>query len=349
MSEGGAPSNWPSRPRVRVVIPCRNERAYIAACLRSLVDADRDGMQVEVRVCDGMSDDGTREEVQRFASEHAWIKLVDNPQRTTPQAMNIGLREPGYEVGIILGAHAEVDSGFIRNNLRVLREHPEAGCAGGLIENVYLDAASRRIGTAMSHPFGVGNAHFRTGTKEGEVDTVAFGAYRREVFERIGYFDERLMRNQDDEFNYRVIKAGFGIRLSASVRSRYYVRGSYAKLFRQYRQYGYWKVYVNRMHRTVTTLRQLVPALFVSAVCGGALLLLLWPQLWPVWLSGLGAYLLLAAYSAGRAAGSISDVPGVLCAFLVLHVSYGVGYLQGLWDFILLRKEPKASASDLTR
>lgn len=306
-------------------------------------------MQVEVRVCDGMSDDGTREEVGRFTGEHPWIALVDNPRRTTPQAMNIGLREPGFDVGIILGAHAEVHREFIRNNLRVLRDHPEAGCAGGTIENVYLDAVSRRIGAAMSHPFGVGNAHFRTGSKEGEVDTVAFGAYRREVFDRIGYFDERLVRNQDDEFNFRVIKAGFRIRLSTTIRSRYYVRGSYSKLFRQYFQYGYWKVYVNRLHRTVTTMRQVVPALFVAAVCGGALLLLLWPMLWPVWLSGLGAYFLVAAYSSMRAAASIADIPGVLYAFLVLHVSYGSGYLQGLWDFFLLRKDPKASASELSR
>ncbi|MBP7409049.1 MAG: hypothetical protein KA941_09860, partial [Flavobacteriales bacterium] len=203
--------------------------------------------------------------------------------------------------------------------------------------------------SAMGHPFGVGSAHFRTGLKEGYVDTVAFGAYRREVFDRVGYFDERLVRNQDDEFNYRVTKAGFRIWLANTVRSRYYVRGSYAKLFKQYRQYGYWKVYVNRLHRTVTTLRQLVPALFVVGSVVGAVIAVLFPILLPVWLLGMGAYMVLALVSAVRAAQGPGDIPGVLYAFFILHAAYGVGYLQGIWDFLLLRKEPKASASNLTR
>ena len=335
--------------RIRVVIPCRNEKPYIAACLRSLVDAKREGLAVEAWVCDGFSEDGTRDEVMSFAAAHPWIRLVDNHQRTTPQAMNLGLRPPGYEVGIILGAHAEVDRDFFQANLSILREHADVGCAGGTIENVYLDATSRRIGSAMGHPFGVGSAHFRTGLKEGYVDTVAFGAYRREVFDRVGFFDERLVRNQDDEYNFRVLKGGFRIWLSNAIRSRYYVRGSYAKLFKQYRQYGYWKVYVNRLHRTVTTLRQLVPALFVIGAVMGALISVLLPVLLPVWLMGMGAYLLLALVSAVRAAQTPGDIPGVLLAFFTLHAAYGIGYLQGIGDFLLMRKEPKASASNLTR
>lgn len=335
--------------RVRVVIPCRNERAYIGACLRSLVDADRSGINVEVLVCDGMSDDGTRYEVAAFIRTDPWIKLVDNPQRTTPQAMNIGLRPPGYDVGIILGAHAEVDRDFLRNNLEVLRTHPEVGCAGGVIENVHMDAVSGMIGAAMGHPFGVGNAHFRTGAEDGYVDTVAFGAYRREVFERVGFFDERLVRNQDDEFNYRVIKGGYRIWLSNSVRSKYYVRGSYGKLFRQYRQYGYWKVYVNRLHRTVTTLRQLVPALFVAGTAGGGCMVAVWPVLLPVWLIGIGAYLAVAVAYAARAAATLAQAPGVLLAFFILHTAYGIGYIQGIGQFLLLQQEPRSSASNLTR
>ncbi len=335
--------------RVRVVIPCRNERDYIGECLRSLVAAHKEGMLVEVWVCDGMSDDGTRELIASMASVHTWIHLVDNPARTTPQALNIGLRPEGYDVGIILGAHAEVDEDFFQANRDVLEAHPEVGCAGGIIENVYQDATSRRIGAAMGHPFGVGSAHFRTGLKEGFVDTVAFGAYRRQVFERIGYFDERLARNQDDEFNFRVIKAGFRIWLSKAVRSRYYVRGSYGRLFAQYRQYGYWKVYVNRLHRTVTTLRQLVPALFVAGVVAGLVACLALPFLWPAWSAALGLYVLLATVSAVRSARDLADAPGVLAAFLILHVAYGVGYLHGLWEFILLRRGPAANAAVLTR
>lgn len=326
--------------RVRVVIPCRNEAGYIGHCLRSLVDADRTGMQVEVWVCDGMSEDGTRAEVALLAAAHPWIKLVDNPARTTPHAMNLGLRPDGYDVGIILGAHAEVDPAFLRENVQLLATHPEAGCVGGIIENVYTDAVSRRIGAAMGHPFGVGGAHFRTGRREGEVDTVAFGAYRRAVFQQVGYFDERLVRNQDDEFNYRVTKAGLKILLSPRIRSRYYVRASYRRLFRQYRQYGFWKVYVNKLHGGITTLRQLVPALWVAYLLLGWTVSLLHPVLGAFYFGGIALYVLAAVVSAVRAASVPGDIPGVLRAFLTLHFAYGIGYLKGVWELLVLGREP---------
>jgi len=335
--------------RVRVVIPCRNEAGYIERCLQSLAVADRTGIELEVRVCDGMSEDGTRAVIARFEANYPWVELVDNPARTTPQAMNIGLRPEGYDVGVILGAHAEVDPAFLVENVRLLAAHPEAGCVGGIIENVYEDPVSRRIGSAMGHPFGVGSAHFRTGAKEGDVDTVAFGAYRRVVFEQVGFFDERLVRNQDDEFNYRVTLSGWKIRLSRAIRSRYYVRASYSRLYKQYRQYGYWKVYVNRLHGSITTMRQLVPAGLVLFLLFGALLA--WATTWGAWLyfGGLAVYVAAALASAVQAFRTWDDVPGIVGAFLVLHLSYGWGYLHGVIDFVLLRREPRKAAHRVTR
>lgn len=349
MSSAATGGNGTGHTKVRVVIPCRNEVKYISLCLNSLVAVDRTGMKVEVWVCDGLSDDGTREVVSTLAVSHPWIKLVDNPARTTPHAMNLGLRPDGYDVGIILGAHAEVEEDFLRENLSLLEAHPEAGCVGGVIENVFQDAASRRIGAALGHPFGVGTAHFRTGRKEGEVDTVAFGAYRREVFEQVGYFDERLVRNQDDEFNYRVVRAGWRIRLSPRIRSRYYVRASIGKLFGQYHQYGYWKVYVNKLHRDLTTWRQVVPAAFVTFLVVGAVLCSVHPAFAWVYVAGLALYAAAALYSAVQATERAGDIPGTLLAFLVLHWAYGSGYLLGIWELVLLGREPKASAHRLTR
>jgi cellulose synthase/poly-beta-1,6-N-acetylglucosamine synthase-like glycosyltransferase len=336
-------------PRVRVVIPCRNEAGYIGKCLRSMIEADRSGMQVEAWVCDGMSDDGTREEIGALAASHPWIKLVDNPARTTPQAMNLGLRAEGYDVGILLGAHAEVEADFLQANLDCLVAHPEAGCVGGIIGNVYTDASSRRIGAAMGHPFGVGGAHFRTGLKEGEVDTVAFGAYRREALAAIGFVDERLARNQDDELNFRLTRAGWRIILSPRIRSRYFVRASLKKLFRQYWQYGYWKVFVNRLHRTVTTTRQLVPAAFVLFLVAGGALAFMHPLLALGFGTGIALYGIVAIASAFHAADRMVDAPGVLLAFITLHLAYGSGYLRGLLDFIVLGRQPKGSAATSSR
>jgi GT2 family glycosyltransferase len=339
----------PERPRVSIVIPCRNEAGFIGRCLASLEAAAIDHERTTVLVCDGMSTDGTRAEVQDFTRRLPWMVMLDNSARTTPQALNLGLGHAPFDVGIILGAHAEVEPDFVERNIAALRSDDGAGCSGGIIINDYGDAASRRIGAAMGHPFGVGGAHFRTGMRSGHVDTVAFGAYRREVFERVGWFNEQLVRNQDDEFNYRLTKAGFRILLDPRIRSRYHVRASYGKLFRQYRQYGYWKVYVNRLHGAITTLRQLVPAAWVAFLLTGTVLCALISYACWVLMGGVVFYLLASATSARLACGGLRDVPGVMLAFMVLHMAYGIGYWQGILRFVVLRGMPSARSARSSR
>lgn len=336
--------------RISIVIPCRNEERYIGRCLQSIVDCDYPKTQLQVWVCDGRSDDGTRAVVAAFTANHPWIGLLDNEKRTTPIALNLGIRNsPDADAVIILGAHAEIYSDFVSKNAELLQRDPDAGCVGGLIENVNEDAVSEAIGAAMSSPFGVGNAHFRTGGAEGYVDTVAFGAYRKEVFEKIGLFAEELTRNQDDEFNYRVTKAGFRIRLWTAIRSKYYVRASFEKLLRQYYQYGYWKVYVNKKHGTVTSVRQLVPLAFVLYLFSGPLWWLLSWKLGLAWVGGLLLYKLLAFVFAFRKSTSPIAVIRIVSAFFLLHLGYGFGYLRGLVDFFLRGKQPGERGSDLTR
>ena len=349
MRERAEERSMPPKPVVRMVVPCRNEREFIGALLESVLNADREGMLVEMDVCDGMSEDGTRGIIQRFASQHPWIRLVDNPERTTPQAINLGFRRGTFDVGILMGAHAEIAPDFFRNNLRALDAHPDAGCVGGVITNVYANDVSRAIGAAMSSPIGVGNAHFRTGLRSGPVDTVAFGAYRREVFDKVGWFDERLVRNQDDEFNYRVLRAGYRIWLVTDIRCSYHVRASFEKLFRQYRQYGFWKVYVNRLHGTITTWRQVVPALFVLFVLAGGMLCSFYPVLRSAYLGLLVMYVVLVFLAGVRAAPSWLDRFRIAWAIFILHAAYGLGYLEGVVRFILLRQEPRSSAARSTR
>ncbi|MEZ4755373.1 MAG: glycosyltransferase family 2 protein [Flavobacteriales bacterium] len=339
----------PEHPRVSIVIPCRNEAGYITRCLASLEGATLDREKTTVLVCDGMSDDGTRQEVEGFTQRLPWMVMLDNTARTTPQALNLGLRYTPFDVGIILGAHAEVEPDFVVRNLAALAVDRTAGCSGGVITNVYGDSTSRRIGAAMGHPFGVGNAHFRTGMRSGHVDTVAFGAYRREVFERIGWFNEQLVRNQDDEFNYRVTGAGFKIQLDPTIRSRYHVRASYSKLFRQYRQYGYWKVYVNRLHGAITTVRQLVPAAWVAFLLAGALLSPLTDIFRWAFIGGLALYLTASIACAWSTSKDMRDIPGIVLAFVVLHSAYGVGYWQGILRFVVLRGRPAESSTRTSR
>ena len=336
--------------KIKVIIPCRNELGYIGKCLDSLVHCNQTGVELHVWVVDGMSDDGTRALVGEYAERYSFIKLVDNARRTTPYALNLGLEPLDYDIGIILGAHAVVDADFIINNARVLEQHPEVGCAGGIIRNVHENEWSEIISLAMSSVFGVGNAHFRTGGKSGYVDTVAFGAYRREVFERVGFFDEELARNQDDEFNYRVLQGGFKIYLDPAILSDYYVRGSISKLYKQYDQYGYWKVFVNKKHGAVTTLRQLAPPLWVFFLLVGWTGVLIHPILGGMYAVVVAMYVALAFYTASRMpVKSLRNFLMLLRTFGVLHFSYGLGYLRGVIHFYFFGSKPSTHSERLTR
>ncbi len=220
--------------KVSVIIPCRNEEKYISKCIESVVNSDYPQNRLEVLISDGLSNDKTQEIIKHFIHTYPYIKLLINKKKTTPHALNLGIKNSNGGVVIILGAHAEIQSDYISNCVELLNKNTSVGCVGGHMENIYEDKRSKVISLAMSSVFGVGNAHFRTGNKEGYVDTVAFGAYKRDVLDKIGLFDEELTRNQDDELNYRLIKAGAKIYLSKDIKSKYYVRAAYDKLFRQY-------------------------------------------------------------------------------------------------------------------
>lgn len=336
-------------PIVSIVIPCRNEEAYITKCLDSIVACNFDKKRLQVIVCDGMSEDKTPELILAYSQQFPFIHYTENKEKTTPQAFNLGFKQFVFDIGIILGAHAEIDKDYITNCLKAFDVDPEIGCVGGVIENVNENQTSEAIGLAMSSVFGVGNAHFRTGTKSGFVDTVAFGAYKKEVFETCGYFDEELIRNQDDEFNFRIQKFGFKIWLEPTVKSKYYVRASFKKLSRQYFQYGYWKVYVNRKHKAITTLRQLVPAVWVLYLFLGFIPGFFFTSLFYLYASGVFLYLMLSKFAALKTANHFRQVPQILYAFWILHFSYGRGYIKGIFDFIVMGKKPAQKQAELTR
>ncbi|MBN4061578.1 MAG: succinoglycan biosynthesis protein exoa [Flavobacteriales bacterium] len=334
---------------VSIVIPCRNEEQYISKCLDSIITTTFPKDRLEVLVCDGQSTDKSQQIVLSYCDDHPYIKLLNNEKQTTQYGLNLGIKNSNGDVVIILGAHAELYPDYIEKSLIVLGKDGEIGCAGGLIESVYENLTSEIISLAMSSRFGVGDAYFRTGEQEGFVDTVAFGAYKREVFEKIGFFDEDLVRNQDDEFNYRLTKAGYKIYLSKVIRSKYFVRGSFKKLFRQYYQYGYWKVFVSKKHKTITTLRQLVPLLFVLFLIFGVIMSLFNFYLLISFLGVFFIYFLLAFIFAFMQVKSMAKVLQVVWTFLILHVSYGLGYLEGVFKFVLLNQQISLGKTELTR
>lgn len=334
---------------VSIVIPCRNEEKYIASCLDSLIHTTYPKEYLSIFVCDGLSDDQTPSIVSQYAAKYSYIELLINKMQTTPYALNLGIQHQNSDVVIILGAHSTVASDFIDKNVEVLFSDATIGCAGGVLTNSYENKQSQIIGYAMSQPFGVGNAHFRTGAKAGFVDTVAFGSYKREVFEKIGYFDEDLTRNQDDDFNYRLTKAGYRIFLSPEIQSFYVVRSSFHHLFRQYFQYGYWKVFVNQKHKRITSFRQLIPFFFVSFIVLGSILSVVVPYFNFAYSFFCLLYLLMAFWFTQHQPFSFKERWMIVWTFLTLHVSYGSGYCAGIWDFIIFEKKPKSKFYQLSR
>ncbi|GAB4252460.1 MAG: glycosyltransferase family 2 protein [Vicingaceae bacterium] len=333
---------------VDIIIPCRNEENYIEKCIHSIFENKYPKELIHVFVVDGLSDDNTLTILNQLIKKYNNLKLLINEKQTTPHALNLGIKQTNHQVKIIFGAHAIMDENFINENIKILSQYQDVGCCGGIIENVYQNKTGEIIGKAMSSPFGVGDAHFRTGIKEGFVDTVAFGAYKNEVFKKVGLFDEELVRNQDDEFNFRLLKNGYKIYLSKKVKSKYFVRGSFKKLRKQYYQYGFWKVYVNKKHKTVTTFRQIVPLLFVGYIIFGLLFCLLFQKWTYLYLSGLVLYFLSALFFSLKKSKTLNEMFKIIYSFCIIHFSYGLGYLNGIIQFLFFKKRPKSNEK-LTR
>ncbi len=338
--------------KVSIVIPCRNEEKFIGKCLDSIVVSNYSKDRLEILVVDGMSEDRTRTTVQSYARKYSFIRLLDNPKQITPSALNIGIANAKSEIIMRMDAHNTYPPNYISELVGWL-ERTQADNVGGVCVTVPATQTlmAEAIALALSHPFGVGNAYFRIGVKEPRwVDTVPFGCYRREVFDRIGMFDEELARNQDDEFNLRLLKRGGRILLVPNVVSYYYARDSLYKLWRMYYQYGYFKPLVARKVGGVLTIRQIIPAVFVLG--------LLVSGTFAPWTAygGWALYALVFAYVVADLGSSICagfqrGVRGALAipvVFPVLHLSYGLGFLKGTLDFFILGNKRREDATRIT-
>ena len=326
----------PGLPFVSILMPVRNESGYIERSLSAVFDQTYPHQLMEIVVADGLSTDGTRERINDLASRtDISITVIDNPGQIAPTGLNRAIAVSKGDVIVRVDGHCEIANDYVANCVELLRSTTADG-VGGPIETVAESPQAEAIAIAMSSKFGVGGSAFRTvHDRELEVDTIAFPGYRRDLFDRVGGFDEELVRNQDDEFNYRVRERGGRLILSPSVRSRYYSRSSFRSLWKQYFQYGYWKVRVLQLHPAQMSIRQFVPFAFVSVIALLALVSIV--SVISAWLlvAVLGLYLasnfLASALSCRRA--RLSALPGLFVSFAILHFSYGLGFLFGLVAF----------------
>jgi GT2 family glycosyltransferase len=286
---------------------------------------------MEIIVADGMSDDGTRRIVEGYRERWPQVRLIDNPGRVTPTALNAAIAAARGEIICRIDGHCEVAPNFVTESVRLLQEHPEAWIVGGPIVHKGTSPFGEAAAIAMSHPLGVGMARHRFPDFEGYVDTVTFPAFRRWVFERIGVFDTTLVRTEDDELSYRVAQAGGKMFVSPRVRYVYFVRNRVGNLFRQFFQYSFWRIPVMRKHRKPTTGRQVVPLAFFVALavlmcCG---LLLDMPVIAVLLPAVYGMALLSVAIPiAWRKGVAVAGLVPV--AMATMHVAYASGMACGM-------------------
>jgi glycosyltransferase involved in cell wall biosynthesis len=337
---------------VSIIIPCRNEEKYIGKCLDSIVQNDYPKEHIEVLVVDGMSEDRTRTIVGEYAEKQTFIKLYENQKRIVPTAMNIGIRNATGEIIIRMDAHSTYEKDYVSKCVRSLREL-QADNVGGVWVTLPGDDSiiAQSIAVALSHPFGVGNAHFRIGLKEARlVDTVPFGCYRREVFDRIGLYNEHLVRNQDIELNLRLKKAGGRILLVPDIVSYYHARSTLSDLAKNNFWNGYWVVYSTRFAKLPFSSRHLIPFAFVMTLLGSLGLSLLFGPMLYLFLGVAGSHALaniVFSFSIARERG-FSLFPFLVPTFLLLHLSYGLGSLWGIWKRFRGKNVAKKSGSPAT-
>ncbi len=321
------------RPAVSVVVPCRNEKDYIESSIRTILSQESPSGGFELIVVDGMSDDGTRKILSDMCREDSRLQVVDNPARITPCAMNVGIRVAQGQFIAILGAHTEYSSNYLKICVDLLEEHPEACCSGGPIISKGRGIVGRAIAIAMSHPIGVGNAKHRIPNYEGYAEGACYPVFRREIFDRVGFYDENLVRNQDDELNRRIALSGEKIFISHRAKCIYYVRDNISSLSRQYYQYGYYRVAVLKKHRLPHSFRQIIPVVFFSLM--GVLFIGLF--LLPGWWAMIGLILpstylitlVVGGIGVGIKEGFLTGLLFPITAFF-MHFSNALGFAWGI-------------------
>ena len=338
-------------PIVSVIVPCLNEAPFIAASLESILESTYPRDRLEILVVDGLSQDGTRSIVSRYLAEHSMIRLLDNVERTTPCGLNIGIAEATGDIIMRMDAHSLYPRDYISGLVEWLGRSG-ADNVGGVCMTVPANDSpvAHAIAYGLSHPFGVGTSYFRIGTSTPRlVDTVFGGCYRTDVFARIGLFDEQLIRNQDDEFNHRLISRGGRVLLVPDVVSYYYARSSLQQLWRMYYQYGYFKPLVAWKVGRVCTLRQLVPLLCLALLISLSTASTVFQPSRFILALLVGCYALadfVFAFAVGLSSG-LRCAGWMLLVFPILHVSYGLGYVRGIFDFWIRRKVPDTDANSI--
>ena len=327
-------NNSPTLPFVSVVMPVRNEDNFLYRSLSAVLSQDYPSDRLQIIVADGISSDGTQAVINQFLSTHPNLILTNNPGLIVPTGLNKALKVASGEIIVRVDGHTIIAPDYVSQCVSTLQRSGADNVGGRMTANGQ-GAFAEAVAVATSSPFGVGGARFHYSKREELVDTVYMGAWWKKIFEKIGLFDEELVHNQDDEFNYRLLEKGGKILLNPEIKSVYSVRRTPSALWQQYFQYGYWKVRVLQKHFHQMRLRQFIPPIFVASLLLASGLALITPAGFYLLILIFGSYL-IANLFASMMEGLKTAKRHILwlpIVYLILHLSYGSGFLVGMIRF----------------
>ena len=341
-----------THPFVSIIMPIRNEEDFIEKTIISVCNQDYPKERMEIIVVDGDSNDKTPLLLEGLASKDNRLIVLTNPKQIVSSGLNLAIKKSKGDILIRVDGHLELDIQFIRNNIKLLDDHPEAWCVGGPIVHAGRNVFAKGLAFTMSSSLGVGNANHRKEGYKGYAEGAVFPAMRKEIFQKVGLFDEEFVRNQDDEFNFRVIQAGGKIFIDPCISHQYFVREKPSQLWNQYLQYGYWKVLFWRKHKKTASVRHLVPAFFVATLITfsfasliSSLAMKLFSFLIIIYCSLIVLQIMMSFI---KLKNIIVSLNSGISVFLI-HISYGCGTIIGIFNQILSSKKIEQKFKGISR
>lgn len=327
-------SNFSELDKVSVVIPILNEEKYIKNCLDSILNQDYTRESMEIILVDGMSGDKTVSIIEDYIKKYDFIKLLFNEKKTVQYALNIGIKNATGKYIVRMDAHASYANDYVSKCIEYLKKTKCANVGGTTVVRG-KSFIQKIIAAAYHSPFALGGSKHYDENYEGFADTVAWGAFEREYLLDIGLYDEKLPRSEDDDLNFRITERGDKIFVTPKIKSIYYPRDTFSKLFLQYFGYGMWKVAVIKKHHKPSRIAHLIPMLFVAFLILGSILSLIFPILRGLFFGVLLLYFimdLIFSFKNPYTKDVISKL-GLIWAHFVIHVSYGAGFWMGIIKF----------------
>jgi succinoglycan biosynthesis protein ExoA len=310
---------------ISVICPTYNEVKYIESILTFFINAEP--VEKELLIIDGGSNDGTRETVIEWSKMYPNIYLLENKKKNVPSALNIGVINSKGKIIVRIDAHCKYGGDYFEKILETFKNN-DADIVGGPTRIATETNFQVAVGKVVSSRFGIGGSKVHDFNYKGYSDHVTFGAWKREIFDEVGLFDERLIRNQDDEFHYRAKSVGKKIYLNPEIRLYYYPRSNLKNIFSQYFQYGYYKPLVLKKVKSEIKLRHIIPAIFVLYI----ILLVIFINNSIITIPIL-IYLVISLIYSFK--GKEKPKVKFLCFFIypIVHISYGIGFLLGLKNY----------------